>query len=82
MFKHYTMNQIILPLDIEIKLPKDNTAFIVHDLVESIPNEVFDQLARQIGCPAYQPRIILCAYTQLVFSRCKIYVGHSLEFEG
>src|SRR5690625_6152789 len=76
MFKHYTMNQVILPLDLEKKLPKNDIAFTVHDLVESIPNDAFDQFARQTGCPAYHPKmmmkIILCAYTQSVFSGRKI----------
>lgn len=76
MFKHYTMNQVILPLDLEIKLDKYDIAYAVHDLVESIPEEAFDSFIRQTGCPAYHPRmmmkIILCAYTQSVFSGRKI----------
>ncbi|MEC5426102.1 transposase, partial [Virgibacillus sp. C22-A2] len=76
MFKHYTMNQVILPLDLEIKLQKNDIAYTVHDLVESIPDEAFENFLRQTGCPAYHPRmmikIILCAYTQSVFSGRKI----------
>lgn len=41
MFKNYTMNQLILPLDIEMKLQANDIAFHVHNLVESIPREVF-----------------------------------------
>ena len=76
MFKHYTMNQVILPLDLEIKLDKNDIAFAINDLVESIPVESFEDFARSTGCPAYHPRmmmkIILCAYTQSVFSGRKI----------
>ena len=76
MFKHYTMNQVILPLDLEIKLQENDIAFAVNDLVESIPNEAFDIFVRQTGCPSYHPRmmmkVILCAYTQSVFSGRKI----------
>ena len=76
MFKHYTMNQVVLPLDLEIKLDHRDIAYAVHDLVESIPEEAFDSFVRQTGCPAYHPRmmmkIILCAYTQSVFSGRKI----------
>jgi len=76
MFKHYTMNQVILPLDLEVKLDKNDVAFAVNDLVESIPDESFEDFARSTGCPAYHPRmmmkIILCAYTQSVFSGRKI----------
>lgn len=37
MYKNYTMNQIILPLNLEVKLDKNDIAFAVNDLVESIP---------------------------------------------
>ncbi|MDY0404029.1 IS1182 family transposase [Virgibacillus sp. 179-BFC.A HS] len=76
MFKHYTMNQVILPLDLEIKLQENDIAYAVNDVVESIPDEAFVNFLRDTGCPAYHPRmmmkIILCAYTQSVFSGRKI----------
>uniref|UniRef100_UPI00366F805C IS1182 family transposase n=1 Tax=Nocardia halotolerans TaxID=1755878 RepID=UPI00366F805C len=76
MFKHYTMNQVVLPLDLEIKLQENDIAYAVNDVVESIPAEAFDLFLRETGCPAYHPRmmmkIILCAYTQSVFSGRKI----------
>ncbi|WP_214484989.1 transposase, partial [Bacillus sp. SM2101] len=76
MFKNYIMNQLILPLDLEVKLQKNDIAFHVHHLVESIPQEAFEPFLRNEGCPAYHPRmmlkIILCAYTQSVFSGRKI----------
>ena len=42
MFKNYTMNQLVLPLDLEVKLQKNDIAFHIHHLVESIPHEVFE----------------------------------------
>ena len=70
------MNQLVLPLDLEVKLQKHDIAFHVHHLVESIPQEAFESFLRNEGCPAYHPRmmlkIILCAYTQSVFSGRKI----------
>ncbi|WP_050614516.1 IS1182 family transposase [Bacillus testis] len=76
MFKDYNMNQLILPLDLEVRLQKNDIAFHVHHLVESIPHEAFEPFLRNEGCPAYHPRmmlkIILCAYTQSVFSGRKI----------
>ena len=76
MFKHYTMNQVVLPLDLEVKLDKNDIAFAINDLIESIPVESFENFTRSTGCPAYHPRmmmkIILCAYTQSVFSGRKI----------
>ncbi|WP_254391754.1 IS1182 family transposase [Terribacillus sp. DMT04] len=76
MFKHYTMCEVVLPLDLERKLPENDIAFTVNHLVESIPDEAFDGFRRETGHPAYHPRmmmkIILCAYTQSVFSGRKI----------
>jgi transposase len=76
MFKNYNMNQLILPLDLEIKLQNNDIAFSIHHLVESIPQEALEPFLRNTGCPAYHPRmmlkIILCAYTQSVFSGRKI----------
>lgn len=76
MFKNYNMNQLILPLDLEINLRENDIAYAVHDLVESIPKEAFYSFLREIGCPSYHPRmmlkVILCAYTQSVFSGRKI----------
>ncbi|WP_404458852.1 IS1182 family transposase [Oceanobacillus kapialis] len=76
MFKHYTMNQVILPLDLEMKLQENDIAYAVNHVVESIPEDSFAEFFRETGCPAYHPRmmmkVILCAYTQSVFSGRKI----------
>ncbi|PAD66061.1 IS5/IS1182 family transposase [Bacillus sp. 7586-K] len=76
MFKNYNMNQLVLPVDLEVKLQNNDIAFHVHHLVESIPHEAFKPFLRNEGCPAYHPRmmikIILCAYSQSVFSGRKI----------
>lgn len=76
MFKDYNMNQLTLPLDLEIKLQKNDIAFVIHELVESIPNEAFAPFIQHTGCPSYHPRmmlkIILCGYTQSTFSGRRI----------
>ncbi|HIH2162855.1 TPA: IS1182 family transposase, partial [Campylobacter jejuni] len=58
------------------KLQENDIAFHIHHLVESIPDEAFQPFLRNTGCPAYHPRmmlkIILCAYSQSVFSGRKI----------
>ena len=76
MFKEYNMNQLILPLDLEITLQENDIAFSIHHLVESIPNEAFAPFVQTTGCPSYHPRmmlkIILCGYTQSSFSGRKI----------
>jgi len=76
MFKHYSLNQIVLQLDFEMKLQENDIAYTIHEFIEQIPDEAFTGFFRQTGCPAYHPRmmmkIILCAYTQSVFSGRKI----------
>ncbi len=42
MFKDYNINQVILPLDLEIKLKENDIAYAVHALVEQIPDEALD----------------------------------------
>jgi len=70
------MNQLVLPLDLEVKLQKNDIAFHIHHLVESIPDRAFDSFKHHTGCPPYHPRmmlkIILCGYTQSAFSGRKI----------
>ncbi len=71
MFKDYNINQLVLPLDLEIKLQQNDITFHVHQLVGNIPQEAFEPFIQHEGCPTYHPRmmlkIILCAYTQSVF---------------
>lgn len=70
------MNQIILSLDLEKKLEKEDIALAIHDLVESIPEEAFQAFKQERGATKYHPRmmlkLILCAYTQSAFSGRKI----------
>ncbi|MER1999239.1 MAG: IS1182 family transposase, partial [Lysinibacillus sp.] len=76
MFKNYNMNQLVLPLDLEMNLQKNDIAFHIHHLVESIPTEAFAPFYQETGCPSYHPKmmlkIILCGYTQSVFSGRRI----------
>ncbi|EOL43668.1 hypothetical protein I580_00314 [Enterococcus caccae ATCC BAA-1240] len=37
MFKNYTTNQVVLPLDFSFQLEKNDIAFAIDQLVESIP---------------------------------------------
>ena len=76
MYKNYNMSQVILPMDLEMKLKETDIAFHVHHLVESIPTEAFAPFYKATGCPSYHPKmmlkIILCGYTQSVFSGRRI----------
>lgn len=70
------MNQLVLPINLEVKLQDNDIAFVINDLVESIPDEAFHNFLRKTGRPSYHPRmmlkIILSAYSQSVFSGRKI----------
>jgi len=76
MYKNYNTNQITLPMDIEFMIPKDDLCFIVHDLVESIPEEEYQQYRNRMGASSYHPKmmlkVILYAYTQSIFSGRRI----------
>lgn len=76
MFKNYTTNQVILPLDFSFQLEKNDIAFAIDQLIESIPEERFLPFNHQMGPSSYHPKMmmkmILCAYTQSVFSGRKI----------
>src|SRR5690606_23710499 len=76
MYKNYNMNQLVLPINLEVKLQDNVIAFVINDLVESIPDEAFHNFLQKTGRPSYHPRmmlkIILCAYSQSVFSGRKI----------
>lgn len=71
MYKNYNMNQVVLSFD----FTKD-IAFAINAFVESVPEEAFVEFLQESGCPAYHPRmmlkIILCGYTQSLFSGRKI----------
>jgi transposase len=76
MFKNYNTNQLVLPLDLTICLPKDDFSFLIQKFVESIPNSAFEDYFQAYGRPQYHPRmmlsILLCAYVQGITSGRKI----------
>ena len=76
MYKNYNMNQVTLSLDLEIYLEKNDIVFIINELVESIPEESFDYFQHNMGTSSYHPKmmlkLILCGYTQSIFSGRKI----------
>src|SRR5699024_3902892 len=62
--------------DLEVKLQEIDIAFVINELVESIPEEAFENFLRKTGRPSYHPRMMLkiklCAYSKSVFSGRKI----------
>ena len=41
MYQNYTINQLCLPIDLEIKLEENDFAHAIVQFVDSIPDEVF-----------------------------------------
>lgn len=76
MYKNYNMNQITLPMDLEVLIPENDISITIHNLVESIPNTVFENFRTNQGASSYHPKmmlkILLCAYSQSIFSGRKI----------
>ena len=42
MYQNYNMNQLVLPIDLEVKIQENDIAFVINELVESIPEEAFE----------------------------------------
>ncbi|WP_245249899.1 IS1182 family transposase, partial [Vagococcus allomyrinae] len=76
MYKNYNMKQVVLSLDLENELEEHDIAFAINQLVESIPDIAFEPFHHQMGASSYHPRmmlkLILCGYTQSIFSGRKI----------
>ena len=76
MYKNYTTNQVVLPIDLAICLPENDVAFAIRSFVDSLPDSLFEDYFQRFGRPAYHPRmmlaLLLCAYTQGITSGRKI----------
>ena len=47
MYKNYNINQLVLPLNLEIKIQDNDIARHVNNLVESIPKKAFDKYYKE-----------------------------------
>ena len=69
MYKNYNMTQLTLPMETSVLIP-------TNDIVETIPDNEFDEFRHHRGATSYHPKmmlkVILYAYTQSVFSGRKI----------
>lgn len=76
MYRNYNMSQISLPLTTEFTFAESDTASIVNEIVEKIPEKAFDSYKNHRGAPSHNPRmmlkIILYAYSNSIFSGRKI----------
>ncbi|SHM14509.1 hypothetical protein SAMN02745189_01617, partial [Lacicoccus alkaliphilus DSM 16010] len=59
MYKDYNMNQLTIPLDIEVMIPDDDIAVAVNEMVESIPEAPFKAFEHDVGASSYHPRMMM-----------------------
>lgn len=71
-FKHYNMNQLILPIDFSDLIPNNHVVRVVNDMINALSDDLFMEPYKGGGRPAYHPKmmtkIVLYAYTQKLFS--------------
>jgi len=71
-FIDYNMDQLYLPLDLEIQIPEHHVCRIVHEAVEQINPKLLYKPFEGGGRPSYHPKmmlkVILYAYTQRIYS--------------
>lgn len=69
MYQNYTINQLCLPIDLEIKLEENDFAHAIVQFVDSIPDEVFLPYYQSMGRPQYHPRMLTFHYSLCLYSR-------------
>ncbi|AMG61684.1 transposase [Staphylococcus sp. HMSC077C04] len=58
MYKDYSMNQFTLPMETSILIPTNNISRYVNEIVETIPDNEFDELKHHRGATSYHPKMI------------------------
>ncbi|WP_142303674.1 transposase, partial [Evansella halocellulosilytica] len=75
-FQDYNMDQLYLPMDLEIEIPVHHVCRIVNQAVEELDESILYQCYDGGGRPPYHPKmmlkIILYAYTQKIYSSRQI----------
>ncbi|MBM7680466.1 transposase [Pullulanibacillus pueri] len=75
-FIDYNMDQLCLPLDLEVKIPQNHLSRIVHQAVEQIDNAILYRVYPGGGRTSYHPKmmlkVILYAYAKGIYSSRKI----------
>ena len=49
MYRDYNINQLVLPLNLEIKIQDNDISKHVNNLVESIPKKAFEKYYKETG---------------------------------
>ncbi|WP_193750876.1 transposase, partial [Bacillus coahuilensis] len=76
MYKNYNTNQLTLPMDLEVLIPKRHLARLIDSAVDKMSPTIFSSLYPGGGRPAYHPKmmlkVILYAYTNKIYSSRQI----------
>ncbi len=76
MYIYYNQDQLILPMDLEILIPKHHLCWVVDLAVEKMDPALFVSLYPGGGRPAYHPKMmwkaILYAYANRIYSSRQI----------
>ena len=73
--KNYNMTQLIYQWKLQFLSPQNDISRHVNDIVETIPDNEFDEFRHHRGATSYHPKMMLKViymYTQSVFSGRKI----------
>lgn len=76
MFIQYTMDQLCLPMDLELEIPPRHVARVIHDFVNRLDDSLFTAAYPGGGRNSYHPKmltkVIIYAYTQRIYSSRQI----------
>ena len=58
MYKDYSMNQFTLPMETSILIPTNNISRYVNEIVETIPDNEFNEFKHHRGATSYHSKMI------------------------
>ena len=59
MYKNYNMTQLTLPMETSVLIPTNDISRHVNDIVETIPDNEFDEFRHHRGATSYHPKMML-----------------------
>ena len=58
MYKDYNMTQLTLPMETSILIPTNDISRYANEIVETIPDNEFDEFKHYRGTTSYPPKMI------------------------
>jgi len=76
MFIEYNMDQLFLPMDLEVDIPPNHISRVINAAVNRLDNSIFEVVYPGGGRDSYHPKmmtkIVIYAYTQRIYSSRQI----------